>query len=167
MIAIAYDIKEGDEMYTSYSHFRAKLNYPFHFNFQFWYKNNELSTDEAFRLLFHALRHPDDYAPESIEEWAERLHKQNLFPVTDNKINTILTKFRQYLKDREEGILSDDEYYEYEHETATISGQFSNDQRSNVMNDNNPAHQANLDNRANQLNLEHPAYKSSRSGKRK
>jgi Leucine-rich repeat (LRR) protein len=44
-------------------------------------------------------------------------------------------------------------------------GRSPNDQRSDVMNPNNPEHQATLDNRANQLNPKHPAYRSSR-GKR-
>ena len=167
LVAIAYAIKEGDEMYTKYSHFRAKLHHPFDFNFQFWHKNKEINQDKAFRLLFHAIRHPDHYAPESIEAWAERLHKHNLFPVTNEIINTILKRFHQYLKDREEGIASDYDDYDYEHETAVISGQSPNDQHSNVMNQNNLAHQANLDNHANQLNPEHSAYRSSRSGNKK
>jgi Leucine-rich repeat (LRR) protein len=41
----------------------------------------------------------------------------------------------------------------------------SNDQRSDVLNPNNPEHQAALDNRANQLNPQHPAYRSSRGKK--
>ena len=35
-----------------------------------------------------------------------------------------------------------------------------NDQRSNVMNPNNPDHKANQDNRANQLNPNNPAHPS-------
>ena len=85
--------------------------------------------------------------------------------MTDDIINTILTKFQQYLKDREEGILSDDEYYEYENKINL--GSSPNDQNSIFMNQNNPAHQANLDNRANQLNTEHTAYRSSRGGKKR
>ncbi|HHG3419844.1 TPA: hypothetical protein ACPVZH_003634 [Vibrio parahaemolyticus] len=38
----------------------------------------------------------------------------------------------------------------------------SNDQRSNSMNPNNQAHQADKDNRSRQLNPEHPTYHKSR-----
>ena len=44
-------------------------------------------------------------------------------------------------------------------------GRSPNDQRSDVMNPNNPEHQDNMDNRANQLNPNNSAYGSSR-GKR-
>jgi hypothetical protein len=37
-----------------------------------------------------------------------------------------------------------------------------NDQRSNTLNPNNPAHQSANNNRSNQLNPNNPAYKSSR-----
>jgi hypothetical protein len=37
-----------------------------------------------------------------------------------------------------------------------------NDQRSNALNPNNPAHKEARDNRANQLNPNNPAYESSR-----
>ena len=37
-----------------------------------------------------------------------------------------------------------------------------NDQRSNVMNPNNPEYQSAIDNRSNQLNPNNPAYRSSR-----
>ena len=40
----------------------------------------------------------------------------------------------------------------------------SNDQRSNVMNPNNPAPQAARDNRSNQMNPNNQAYRSSRRG---
>ena len=38
-------------------------------------------------------------------------------------------------------------------------GRSSNDDRSNSMNPNNPAHQASQDNRADQLNPNHPEHK--------
>ena len=41
-------------------------------------------------------------------------------------------------------------------------GNAANDDRSNTMNPNNPAHRAAHDNRANQLNPNSPAYRSSR-----
>ncbi len=40
-----------------------------------------------------------------------------------------------------------------------------NDQRSDVLNENNPEYQAALDNKANQLNPQHPAYHASRGKK--
>ena len=42
------------------------------------------------------------------------------------------------------------------------SGRSPNDQRSNSMNPNNPAHSAAFDNRSNQMNPNNPAYRSSR-----
>ncbi len=41
-------------------------------------------------------------------------------------------------------------------------GPSPNDQRSNVMNPNNPQYQSAIDNRSNQLNPNNPAYRSSR-----
>ena len=43
-----------------------------------------------------------------------------------------------------------------------IGGPSPNDQRSNVMNPNNPQYQSAMDNRSNQLNPNNPAYRSSR-----
>ena len=42
-------------------------------------------------------------------------------------------------------------------------GPSPNDQRSNVMNPNNPQYQSAIDNRSNQLNPSNPAYRSSRA----
>ena len=44
------------------------------------------------------------------------------------------------------------------------SGPTPNDQRSNVLNPNNPAYKAAQDNYANQMNSTHQAYNSSRTG---
>lgn len=41
-------------------------------------------------------------------------------------------------------------------------GPSPNDQRSNVKNPNNPAHQAGRDNRSNQMNPNNPTHRSSR-----
>ncbi len=43
-------------------------------------------------------------------------------------------------------------------------GRSPNDQRSDAMNPNNPAHQDAADNRSDQMNPNNPAYDSSRSG---
>lgn len=47
-------------------------------------------------------------------------------------------------------------------ETEENNERSSNDQRSDVMNSNNPEHDDAVDNRANQLNPNNPAYHSSR-----
>jgi hypothetical protein len=44
------------------------------------------------------------------------------------------------------------------------TGPSPNDQRSNVMNPNNPAHRAAANNRSNQMNPNNPGYRSSRGG---
>ncbi len=44
-----------------------------------------------------------------------------------------------------------------------ITGPSPNDQRSDAMNPNNPAHGSAADNRSNQMNPNNPAYRSSRS----
>ena len=46
--------------------------------------------------------------------------------------------------------------------SGSDGGPSPNDQRSNVMNPNNPEYQGAIDNRSNQLNPNNPAYRSSR-----
>ena len=46
--------------------------------------------------------------------------------------------------------------------SGSDDGPSPNDQRSNVMNPNNPQYQSAIDNRSNQLNPNNPAYRSSR-----
>lgn len=51
-------------------------------------------------------------------------------------------------------------------DTYTAKDRSPNDERSDSMNPNNPAHQAAMDNRSNQMNPNNPAYGSSRGGGR-
>jgi Leucine-rich repeat (LRR) protein len=60
---------------------------------------------------------------------------------------------------------SDSEYYDESEDYFISSGRSPNDQRSDVMNPNNPEYQDASDNRANQLNPQHREYRSSRGKK--
>ncbi|MHA2227446.1 MAG: hypothetical protein ACXAC8_19675 [Candidatus Hodarchaeales archaeon] len=71
----------------------------------------------------------------------------------------------RYLFTSEQVKDSDSGYYDESEDFFISSGRNPNDQRSDVMNPNNPEYQDALDNRANQLNPKHPAYRSSRGKK--
>ena len=71
----------------------------------------------------------------------------------------------RYLFSSEQVKDSDSGYYDESEDFFISSGRSPNDQRSDVMNPNNPEYQDALDNRANQINPQHPVYRSSRGKK--
>lgn len=86
--------------------------------------------------------------------------------VIPKEIESIIELNEEQRQERSEQVKdSDYEYYDESEDYFISSGRNPNDQRSDVMNPNNPEYQDALDNRANQLNPKHPAYRSFRGKK--
>ncbi len=88
--------------------------------------------------------------------------------IIPKKIESIIELNEEQRQDRftsEQVKDSDFGYYDESEDYIISSGRNPSDQRSDVMNPNNPEYQDALDNRANQLNPKHPAYRSSRGKK--
>ena len=59
---------EGEQIYTSFDHFKNYLRPIDHLSFEFYYNNVQFPKDDTFRLLYYILQHPDDFAPTGLKE---------------------------------------------------------------------------------------------------
>ena len=105
---------------------------------------------------------------ERITKKQQKTDKKSLNPTNSNILDKKSSKPTAPLETIDENQISDDYDIEDDYLFSDVDldiGRSANDQRSDVMNSNNPEYQANMDNRANQLNPNNLAYRSSR-GKR-